>query len=340
MPMPPKNTVLMNHTDMLGHHFGCARVMRMIEDGLTSRGCRIIGRIDGKEDWRSSPRALAMLEHCDLIVINGEGTLHHGRRKATWLMETGAHQVTRDKELALVNALYQENPPDWAVLLQRFRHLYARDSRSAAAMSDHAGRQVAWMGDLSTSAGPIADTQDRSGILVGDSVRNSATAALAHLANTLNRSEPTRILPLTASLREDNPYRPRLARMLRSWSVNIRQRLQENRLPLLRYLTCEEEYVDAVRACRLSITGRFHGVCLNLVTGTPFISVTSNSWKIETLFQDVGLDSRRIVPQEKLSVDLVLGTDWSFSSTERANISTFLAETQRAAAAMFDALAA
>lgn len=338
--MPGKKTVLMNHTNMQGHHFGCARVMRLIEDGLTSRGCVITGRIDGKLDWRTDAEALRLLADCDLIVINGEGTLHHGRKKATWLMETARHDVTRGKELALINALYQDNPDDWAALLKGFTHLYARDSRSAAAMSVHAGRQVPWMGDLSTSAGAIPDDQPRAGVLVGDSVHNSATAALAALATSLNATEPTRLLPLTVSLREENPYTATPLRLLRRWTVALRQRRLERKYPNLAYLPSEEAYVQAIRRCRLSVTGRFHGACLNLVTGTPFIAVASNSWKIEALFADAGIDPRRMVPQDRLTPDLVLGTDWSFSDTERAKVARFLEMTRTAAAEMFDKLAA
>jgi hypothetical protein len=338
--MAGKKTVLMNHTNMQGHHFGCARVMRMIEDGLTTRGCVITGWIDGKLDWRTDAEALRLLADCDLIVINGEGTLHHGRKKASWLMETARHDVTHGKELALINALYQENPDDWAPLLKVFTHLYARDSRSAAAMTVHAGREVQWMGDLSTCAGAIPDDQSRAGILVGDSVRNAATATLATLATRLNATEPTRLVPLTVSLREENPYRAAPMRLLRRWTVALRQRRLERKFPLLAYLSSEEAYVEAIRRCRLSVTGRFHGVCLNLVTGTPFVAVTSNSWKIEALFADAGIDPRRMVPQTKLTPELVLGTDWSFSDTERTNIGRFLEMTRIAAAEMFDRLAA
>lgn len=337
--MSGKKIVLMNHTDMQGHHFGCARVMRLIEEGLTARGCVIHARLDGKEDWRTNPASLRLLAGCDAIVINGEGTLHHGRKKAGWLMEVAAHEVTRGKELALVNALYQENPDSWAPLLQRFAHLYARDSRSAAEMARQAGRPVAHFGDLSTSAGAVPGAAVRHGIMVGDSVRNSATARLAGLAAELDRSEPARLIPLTVSMREENPYRPWLSRALRRWTVGIRQRRMLARHPLMRYLSSEAEYVGMLRAARLSVTGRFHGICLNLVTATPFIAVTSNSWKIEALFEDAGLDPRRLVAQDRLTPDLVLGTDWSFSAGEEANIAAFLARSQAGAAAMFDAIA-
>lgn len=44
--MTAKFFLLMNHTNIQGHHFGCAGVMRAMEDGLTSRVGEIIACLD------------------------------------------------------------------------------------------------------------------------------------------------------------------------------------------------------------------------------------------------------------------------------------------------------
>ena len=59
--MHRKKFILMNHTNMQGHHFGGARVMRHIEQGLLDRGGIITGRIDGKMDWRKDALTLRLL---------------------------------------------------------------------------------------------------------------------------------------------------------------------------------------------------------------------------------------------------------------------------------------
>ena len=334
--MSQQKFVLMNHTDLQGHHFGCARVMRHIEQALTDRGGVIWARIDGKMDWRKDPATLQKIADCDVIVINGEGTLHHGRKKASWLIAVGNHPVTQSKKLALINTLYQENPDSWAPMLRGFQYLYARDARSARAMSEKVGRYVTWLPDLSTAAGSDPSSVPRRGIAIGDSVSKTATNFLANLAMDLNTSEPTRILPLTISLREENPYRPALRRRLRRWTVDWRQRRQQRNFPILTYLRSEKDYVEAIKATRLSVTGRFHGICLNLVTATPFICITSNSWKIEALFEDAGIDLRRLVSIERLTKKMVMEEDWSFSKHEQENISSYLTRSSQQAKAMFD----
>lgn len=336
--MAAKKFVLMNHTNMLGHHFGCARVMRIIEDALVERGGKIIGRLDGKQDWRASPEALAVLAQADAIVINGEGTLHGGRKKAGWLVDIADHPVADGKEISLINTIYQNNPPEWGPRLARFDHIYARDSRSAAALTQAVGREVPHLGDLSTSAGAEPGNEaTRSGVIIGDSVNKSVTAALAQLSLAL--SPHADLVPLTISLREENPYRPWLIRQFRHHTLKMRQARQERHYPNLQYLPSEQAYLDMLRQKALSVTGRFHGICLNIVTGTPFVCLSSNSWKIESMFSDAGIDRRRLITPDALTPSFLLDADWSFSREERENIAAYLADTQMRAGGMFDAIA-
>ena len=333
--MSGKKIVLMNHTDMQGHHFGCARVMRIIETELQARGAQIIGRLDGKQNWQVAPEALAVLARADAIVINGEGTLHGGRKKAGWLVDIADHPVAAGKELSLINTIYQNNPAAWGLRLARFTHLYARESRSAQALTDAVGRDVPWLGDLSTSAGVEPGTgATREGVMVGDSVHNSVSAALAKLSQDL--SPQADLIPLTVSLREENPYRPLLIRQWRHYTLKLRQAMQQRKFSNLRYLPSEAAYLELLSRRALSVTGRFHGICLNLAAGTPFICVASNSWKIEALFDDVGLDKRRLVSVSDLSPHLVTQNNWGVSDVEQANIAAYLTRTQAQAADMFD----
>jgi hypothetical protein len=333
--MTAKTFVLMNHTNMQGHHFGCARVMCAIEQGITKRGGRVIANLDGKQNWQTSRSALAALAQADGIVINGEGTLHGGRKKAGWLIDIADHPVAAGKSLSLVNTIYQNNPKSWGQRLARFDTIYARDSRSAQALSKAVGRDVPWLGDLSTSMGQMTrPASSRSGVVIGDSVSNSVTAALARLSLAL---EPqSELVPLTISLREENPYRPWLLRQWRHYTLRLRQSLQERKYTNLRYLPSEEAYLAMLQSKSLSVTGRFHGVCLNLVAQTPFICLSSNSWKIEAMFADAGINPRRLVAVDALLPSLVTQTDWSFSSEEKKNIADYMLRSQAQAEEMFD----
>jgi len=47
-------------------------------------------------------------------------------------------------------------------------------------------------------------------------------------------------------------------------------------------------YISWMRTLKLYVTGRFHGVCLAMMLGIPFLAVPSNSHKIEGLLKDCG----------------------------------------------------
>ncbi len=67
----------------------------------------------------------AAVEGADLVVVNGEGTFHHGRYVEVL-------EVARLKPAVLVNTVWEENPP--SELLGEFRLVAARESFSAAAI--------------------------------------------------------------------------------------------------------------------------------------------------------------------------------------------------------------
>jgi polysaccharide pyruvyl transferase WcaK-like protein len=50
-----------------------------------------------------------------------------------------------------------------------------------------------------------------------------------------------------------------------------------------------QEFTAALAHSEALISGRFHGTCLGFILGKPVLSVTSNTWKMEGLYRDIGL---------------------------------------------------
>jgi hypothetical protein len=86
------------------------------------------------------------------------------------------------------------------------------------------------------------------------------------------------------------------------------------------------------------LTGRYHGICLSIACGVPFRTVGSNSFKIEALLEDAGLQSTR-VSTDICDVLESAPDDWQFTPAERANLSAFLRDGRRSIDALFDRLA-
>lgn len=328
--MPAPRVVVMNDTAGRGHH-GCARVMRLLRAGLARQGLQITAASPAHADWTRDRDFLRHLAQADLVVINGEGTLHHGRPGGRRLLEVVRHPQRR-APVALINALWQENPAEWHPLLAGCALISARDAPSGAAMAAAVGpERLRVVPDLSLSAGPEAQPGPRAGVIVGDSVRMGARQALARAARRLGAQA---ILP-TKTLRG------------RAWAwPGIRHALQgvyNGAWPLgappLRLAADEAAYLAALGRARMHVTGRFHAVCLSLVTGTPVLALGSNSWKIEALMAEAGLDPGRLLSEAELAALSPAGLDRPYSPAEETAIAAFLARARAEAEGLFADLA-
>ena len=318
--------VILNDTRADGHH-GCARVMRLLEEGLARHGITVAARSPVRHDWRRDTALTRALGEADLVVINGEGTLHHGTPWGALLL-----RVTEavDCPVVLVNALWQENPADWDRWLARLEGVWARDSRSAAALSERLGRDVPWVPDLTLSA-PIPGCPG-TGILFGDSVRAEDSARLADLA----RARAAALVPSVTSLKRRKGRGP--LRLLRDGQIALLHRAMSRRVPGFALAPDEAAYARAVAGAGLHVTGRFHGVCYAMAARVPFLALASNSWKIEALIADAGLSPDRLVTPGGLEAALARYTGWS--ADETLALDAFLDRAGTGAEEMFRAIAA
>lgn len=311
------------------YHHGCTRVIRLLTAGLERHGAQIIHRVPAHTRWQDDDEFSAALEAADMIVINGEGTLHHGKPAAETLLQIATHPERKGKRLALVNALYQDNPTDWDRYLRHFDLIAARDSESAAALTQASGQHVRWLPDLSLSApADIAPAAPRAGQLVGDSVRLSARQVLADAARRL----PAATYLPTKTLRHPI-WRNAIAKNLLYRVYNGRLFRRPARFEMAR---TEADYLTALTRASLHITGRFHAVCLSMLTETPFLALASNASKIERLLTDAGLPRTRMISPDDLE-DPPVRMD--FRPAELDAIRAFRSLAQARAEALFADLA-
>ncbi len=112
--------VLVNDTSLFNTHFGCQLVGQTIREQCARVGMHILSALPLKFDLRL---AKPWLDRADLVIINGEGSIHHGRN--SHLLD-----LAKAYPSALINCVFQENGSQRA--LQNFLYLSARESLSAA----------------------------------------------------------------------------------------------------------------------------------------------------------------------------------------------------------------
>ncbi|SMX22477.1 polysaccharide pyruvyl transferase family protein [Boseongicola aestuarii] len=326
--------LLMNDTDEESSHFGCMRVMRSIREALGQRGYGSLPSLLVGTDWKNNAHEKAKIDAAQVLVINGEGTLHHGKRKGLWLLEAGERVRKNGGKVALINALWQQNPKEWAGLASRFDLIYCRDSRSASELSNQSGIDVAWLGDLSMFQSLNIPSQNRKGVTVSCSVNRDVEKRLANFATSTGSS----YVPVTPQLKHVSVHTRGLKRTLRKAYVRYIEKRFLAKHPGTRLLKNDIDYLNELCQRELLVTGRFHAVCMAILAGTPFVAIKSNSWKIEALLADIGLNPDRIQSEDALNANL-LGKDWSFTERELAAIDASLQLWRADGEIMFDRIA-
>ena len=110
---------LINDTSITSPHFGCQLVGQTFREQFKRTGIQQVGlpkRFD-TDQYRK------IFDAVDLIVINGEGTLHHNKYRH--LLDLASQYPT-----VMVNCVYQANDPNPG--LKKLLYCSARESNSAA----------------------------------------------------------------------------------------------------------------------------------------------------------------------------------------------------------------
>lgn len=113
------SVALINDTSLFNDHFGCQLVGQTFREQFSKHGLNL--KICLPLSFELDEVAPA-LEECDLVVVNGEGSIHHGRNQH--LVELASRFPA-----VLVNCVYQDNP-DWPELAA-FQYVAVRESLSA-----------------------------------------------------------------------------------------------------------------------------------------------------------------------------------------------------------------
>jgi len=313
------NVAILNDTDEGGAHFGCQRVMETIRYEMAKRGVKDIPSIKVGVNWQKDNWAKSVIGSAKLLIVNGEGTIHHGRRKAGWLISAIDFVKRNGGSVALINCLWQDNPENWAKIVSRCDLVYCRDSISASELKNIVSK-VKWIGDLSMFHPTQSVNMDRSGITVSCSVSNKVTRKLGLFAYMVGAE----FVPITKSLSIGTPGVFRKSKLLKSFFDKRASRSFFEKNPSAHLLASHYDYIDHLQRKSLLVTGRFHAACFSILTKTPFIATNSNSWKIEALVSDVGLDPNRVQPLGKLSESFQGESQWQYSEQELLNIESAL----------------
>lgn len=265
--MASTSYILLNDTGRLGNsfHVGTVYACHAIRQNLAHRGLHEIG-------WANDgTRFEALLADAKLqptlVVLNGEGTLHHGAARAAELLSICARAKERGISVAVINSVWQDNPNSMTNSLRKADVIYVRDSKSCASLP--ADFPAIVTPDVSIHlflktlrGGSFSPPQHEIGVI--DSVVPTMSAALLHFAEQADFGFFA--MPF-ANLRK------------------TRDEVSARSGPVWPRLLQATDVISA----KAWVTGRFHGLIAALCAGRPVCALPSNTSKIEGFLHDAGL---------------------------------------------------
>jgi len=204
---------------------------------------QIVGSLERDE------RVSGMLDAVEAVVVNGEGTLHHGAGRS-WLALLDIAQ-RRGKATLLVNSVFQEMR-GFEATLARLDDFTVREGRSLVEARSRGARPRV-VPDSYLAARFSAGGEPFAGDVVTDWHRQRHDSG-GILQRYLAERSATYVPLVTPEA-------------WNSWAG----------LPF------------RLAGAECILTGRHHGVCAAVVAGTPFVALGSNTHKIEALLEDLEL---------------------------------------------------
>lgn len=341
-----KKAVLLNYTGRIDHH-GCQVVSSNLVSFIQSAGYAV-HKVDIGRDWQSSKK---MIRGSSMVIINGEGTMHHSSPFALRLLKAARYCESLRVPVFLVNSVWQENSPRSIRMSKSLSKIFVRESHSLRSLKS-SGLNGEMVPDLSFATGIASfDNLSRSNVMVSDSVDRSVTKILFSVHQSIPGSKFISLRPArddVSSVADVEPLEvsPKIISRFRSFSLrafvttllvriasifDTSFQLATRSLEKLTF----NDLINNLMEARIVVTGRFHLVCFCILTGTPFIATASNSHKIQGLLEDAKLTHRFVEPA-RLPKALESLPVWTQSDTERCQY--YVAQARKSQVAMFETL--
>lgn len=334
-----RKAVVLNDTTLDNHH-GCTLVMRVMAENLRKVGLEIIDRGFVGQDWQKNERLKKSISNADIVIVNGEGTIHHNRLAGLSLLKVAKFCKESRVSCVLINSTYQDNDISYKKYLEHFSLITVRESYSKNEL-DKIGIESSVVADLSFYT-EVEGKSRTSQIGVTDSVIRGTTEALYLMANTNSRYVYCPII-------FEDPTLAKTFACLKGMKNLISKKLLLDPALLLKLITSylqqrryfeqdDYQYIENISRFRMLVSARYHALCFATICLTPFVALASNSHKIEGMLHDIGVDNKRILSVESLTPESVEENS-IFTSQELSNIKTYCFQAKKNIEEMFEKIA-
>lgn len=317
MPMSEQkisNVAIINDTTPT-NHYGCLMVMSNLRQLLHQEGVEVSWTWPVGKDWRKHKQVVLGFEKVDAIIVNGEGTIHHGPRRwqAQALVDFAdfAHQELQ-VPVYLINATLFANEDALNQKLKEFDAIYVRDRASHEELNN-IGIENSFVPDMTFALSSGLQHKHEKPLCVVDSVMQTDVPILKKFSKSYNADYCSMIVARPSNY---SPWKKTRRFVLETWKWFFKERHRS---------LDPKEFEKYLGQYQLVVTGRYHTVTMCLKNRVPFIALESNTPKISFLLKEVFGDTSRVIAIEELA-NLDLAKLRHFSETEQQRMDKFLAK--------------
>lgn len=289
--MSEKFYFLVNDTQYDNHH-GCLTVIHNLHAAMNSRGWMCCGALPVSSNASSLKKYQDALSKAALVIVNGEGSLHHDSRNANRLYDV-CKQLVLTKPIVLLNALWQDNDMlKWRPVLEQFKAVYVRDKQSLESLS-LASIKASYAPDLTfyDYARPLKKSASAQNYAISDSVINQWTEkALIYCAEQPNIDFITLFTGRIKHKRGSKDFWKAVKYKLYPFLYGCFGMPVPPRYRSLRYsIENTHDFIENLHTYRAICVARYHALCFVIQQEIPFVAIRSNSHKSEALLTEIGL---------------------------------------------------
>jgi len=271
--------LVLNDTRSENHH-GCSRVMNAIDRNLFVRGFKDICYFKLMLRWDLDEDIKRKLLQTDLLIINGEGTLHGNFPHVQSLLNVITFAKSYGVTVALINATLFNLSQESISKLREVDYLFVRDKASKKLL-ELSHIKTFYCPDLAFwEPFPLREKVLRSGSAISDGYGS---------LRLISREEmkQDRMTFISINNIDQNYHQSSKIRKI----IHIfKEVFNVNSLNGQVTKTTHIDFLKLLNTFELVITGRYHIVCMCILMETPFKFFESNTPKISFLLKDVGID--------------------------------------------------
>jgi len=324
--------VLLNDTSA-NNHYGCKLVIDEIYRQCLKVGIEIIHSVKLNEDWQEK-RHVDKIKQSQIVIVNGEGTMHDSKRKALKLASSSKYCLENGVTPFLINSVYQNNSKEIADYTKMFEYVFVRESESQKELLKEGIESKVVPDIIFGLPGIMNQNNKRRGVIFTDSAINEVSNKLYHKSKI---TKTAKFITMQKVPKKVNKKTIRLKLKLlvvkvsvfilgqnapRNWYNKIneynkkRERYRFNDQINNFYVSNLENFLKLIVKAELIVTGRFHMVCLAMLAKTPFVAFPSNTFKIEGMLNDAGLN-HRLYNLNKLNNSIYNYSHWQNDELEK-----------------------